>query len=757
MYKEEEFIVARATLFMVTASVAIAVYLGLAIHVITRNPRRLISWIFGAFCSTLVSYYLSSLFLFSGPAPPPPITPFPLRWKWAAISFSATFYLHLASFYFPPAWRRSRPWVLLPAYLLSAGLALTALFTNLLVAGPLYRPPPLIIGPLPGPLMSVCAGFFALEVIGGSAGLIAGYRATLSPSLRHQILYLLIPTGMAILSGAVDWIIVLTQDANLIPHELSDGMLILAAFFYASAVLRYGSFVGRPMAWRDLFYSALAAAAGLVAFYLTQTLDHWLVAYTPFPYPLATGILVITVAITFPVARRWATTRLDQLLFRAERQQRTMTYHLVEALAETPDPEELQAELLGALCAALRVRGGYVALSDPDSPPGTWTVHTVQGKVWVQPGDQVRQPPLRGMEPQLAAALFPHQQTEPGWQDMALFCPLTANSASGGVLVLGEKRDGEAFTPEDLALCAELAERVYATGHMTHLRERRNGYLLAARHHDQALRLLEEKVAASAHQVLTAREREVKARAEAPLDIRLLGPLQVIREGDLVPEAAWGTEKAKGLLAYLLWKGPAGATREEISTVLWPDRLPEETANVFHVTLHRLRRALEPGLRRGNGGVRYIRHELGRYYFDIDAPHWLDVRAFRALVDVGKPAALREAVALYRGAYLEDMGWALPTEAEADQRELEGLYVDVLRRLAAWVEEAEAGTYLEKLLAVEPADETAQRTLVAGYLARGRRDLARRQVARWRETLAELGLDPSPEAGALWRIVENGI
>jgi DNA-binding SARP family transcriptional activator len=72
------------------------------------------------------------------------------------------------------------------------------------------------------------------------------------------------------------------------------------------------------------------------------------------------------------------------------------------------------------------------------------------------------------------------------------------------------------------------------------------------------------------------------------------------------------------------------------------------------------------------------------------------------------------------------------------------------------VEEAEAGTYLEKLLAVEPADETAQRTLVAGYLSRGRRDLARRQVVRWRETLAELSLKPSPEARALWRIVENG-
>jgi hypothetical protein len=71
----------------------------------------------------------------------------------------------LASFYFPPAWRRYRSGTLRLAYLVSAALASAALFTGLVVAGPLYRPPPHIIGPLPGPLMPFCTAFFALEVI----------------------------------------------------------------------------------------------------------------------------------------------------------------------------------------------------------------------------------------------------------------------------------------------------------------------------------------------------------------------------------------------------------------------------------------------------------------------------------------------------------------------------------------------------------------------------------------------------------------
>jgi DNA-binding SARP family transcriptional activator len=746
-----ELIMARAACFMVTAFIEIAIFLGLAIYVVARNPRRPINWVFGAFCFTVINHYLSSLFLFPEPELPPPVTFFLLRWKWVTHSFSPTFYLHLVSFYFSPAWRRYRRWALLPAYLFSAGLAMAALFTDLLVAGPLHRLPPYIIGPVPGPLMRLYVGLFALEVVIGIGGLIAGYRAALSPSLRRQIVYLLIPTGLLILGGVGTWIIILTKATGRIPFELMDMLVLLAAFFYARAVLLYGSFVGRPLAWRDLFYATLGIIAGLVTLYLTTTLDRWLAAYTPFPYPLATGILVVIVAVGFPTIGRWVTKRLDGLLFWAERQRRGRVYDLVEALAETSDPEELQAELLATLCAVLRVHGGYVALSDPDLPPETLTVRVVQGNLPLRPGDPVHLPPLHGKEPRLVAALLPHEQAEPAQQEIALLCPLPADQESGGVLALGKKQNGTLFTPQELALCADLTRQLGAIRRMIRLREQRNRHLEAARLRDQALRQLEEEIIASTHQTLAAR----RERHAAPLEIRLLGPLQVVRDGKLMLEAEWGTERAKALLAYLLWKGPAGATREEISMALWPGRPVEDTANVFHVTLYHLRRVLEPGLGQGDASS-YILHERGRYRFNASAPHWLDVTVFRALVADSKPAALREAVALYRGPYLEDAAWTLPPEVEAQRRALELLYEDALRRLAAQTPSREAVLYLTKLLAVEPADDTAHRALVTSYLARGRRDLARRQVARWRQALDELDLEPSPEARALWRMVENG-
>jgi len=300
------------------------------------------------------------------------------------------------------------------------------------------------------------------------------------------------------------------------------------------------------------------------------------------------------------------------------------------------------------------------------------------------------------------------------------------------IIVLTKSLLAETTGLERLQVELSLAKR------MVRLCKARNGYLEAAHLHEQVLRRLEEQATPSVN---------------ALLEIRILGPLSVAHEGKPIPEATWGTERAKALLAYLLWKGPTGATREELSMSLWPARPAKQAANVFHVTLHRLRQALEPGPRRARDS-RHILHERRRYRFNFDAPHWLDVTAFQTLAADGDVAALREAVTLYRGPYLEDAGWALPPEVEIQRQALERLYAGALRKLIAHTGDQEALPFLERLLAVEPAEETARRALVLGYLARGRRDLAAQQVARWRAALDELHLEPSEEARALWRTVE---
>jgi two-component SAPR family response regulator len=171
---------------------------------------------------------------------------------------------------------------------------------------------------------------------------------------------------------------------------------------------------------------------------------------------------------------------------------------------------------------------------------------------------------------------------------------------------------------------------------------------------------------------------------------------------------------------------------------LWPNRLEEEVTNVFHVTLHRLRRALEPERARGSS---YIQRHLGRHGFDFSSPHELDATRFALLVAADEEYALQEAVGLYRGEYLQDLYWALPAEAETERRHLECLYERALRRLAFDGDGTESKIYLERLVQIIPADEGVNQALVEIYLEEGRQDLAERQLERWRNFAQEL----SPE------------
>lgn len=738
----------HSILLIVATALTITVFLGLAIFVVGRNPRQPVSWIFSALCLTIAGMYFSSLFMVARPETPLPLALFFLRLKWLAITFSPTLFLHLVFFYFPPGWQRYRLWILRPLYLLDSGLGMAILFTNLIIAGYHDHSPPHIIGSTPGPLMPLLTGLFMLQVSGSAAGLIVSYRTTPSLAFRYQILYLLIPTGLVFLSSTIHWI-VLIKDADQIPHEIPDALLLLAAFLYTRSVVHFGSFIGRPVTGRRLFYLVLTAALGLVALYLTLTIDGWLEPYTHFPLPPVTSILILILVAGFPTAGRWITAWLDRRLFPAAREQEALITDLAEALLESPDFEQLQVDLLETLCAVLDVREGYIATSGPTAPPNYFIVQAVRGNSALQPGERIPRPPsnIPTDTPQLVTPALGPLQTVSSQQNFTLICPLTIDQAMDGLLALGEKRDGTPFTSQEINLCTELVNKTNTFERVVRLREKQAAYLEAAQQQSQVLQQLSQATTVPVHH-------SPLTDLTVPLEIKILGPLQIIREGHLIPESVWGSERAKVLLAYLLWKSPAGATREELCETLWPDRSPTDTANVFHVTLHRLRRVLQPS-RRDGATSDYIQHDRGRYRFNLEAAYWLDLDAFQELAAQADPVALKTVVELYRGYYLEDTIWALPPDVEAQQRKFEQLYVNALRRLIAQTEGRETLVYLEKLLMIEPADETAYQALVLGYLAQGRADLARRQVTKWQQALLEFELEPSFETLALWDRVET--
>src|SRR5207237_6658853 len=78
----------------------------------------------------------------------------------------------------------------------------------------------------------------------------------------------------------------------------------------------------------------------------------------------------------------------------------------------------------------------------------------------------------------------------------------------------------------------------------------------------------------------------------APLVVRALGPLEIIRDGNPV-DASSLSLRARELLLFLLCH--RGATKEQIGAALWPDADASRLRNNFHVTLHRLRKVLGDG------------------------------------------------------------------------------------------------------------------------------------------------------------------
>src|SRR5262249_29987831 len=133
-----------------------------------------------------------------------------------------------------------------------------------------------------------------------------------------------------------------------------------------------------------------------------------------------------------------------------------------------------------------------------------------------------------------------------------------------------------------------------------------------------------------------------------------LGPLQVFINDELIDGTAWGSARPRELLMYLLMH-PDGRTKEQVGLVFWPEASSAQLRNNFHVTLHRLRKALR--------NPEWITVASDRYRVDRAILADFDVAAFerdiamarRALKrqEPGAAVSLERALSLYRGDFLD--------------------------------------------------------------------------------------------------------
>src|ERR1022692_316267 len=209
--------------------------------------------------------------------------------------------------------------------------------------------------------------------------------------------------------------------------------------------------------------------------------------------------------------------------------------------------------------------------------------------------------------------------------------------------------------------------------------------------------------------------------------------------------------RLRGLLIALALEPGHAVPKATLVDWIWGERPPSGAANALQRLVSRLRKALPEG---------WVGGKPGGYRFRVE-PDAVGAVRFERLVGQARNAEdprrvrlLREALALWRGAAMQDVGLQDSAAFDAAVTRLEGLRLTAMEdRFDAEISlghGAELVTELTDLVAAHPVRERLVAALMRALVATGRDTEALLVYQRTREALADaLGVDPSPELSAL--------
>ena len=225
------------------------------------------------------------------------------------------------------------------------------------------------------------------------------------------------------------------------------------------------------------------------------------------------------------------------------------------------------------------------------------------------------------------------------------------------------------------------------------------------------------------------------------MEFRVLGPLEVVRDGDPI---ALGGDKQRALLALLLLHRREVISNDRLIDELWDEQPPPASTKTLHVYVSRLRKVLGDGVleTRGHGYRLAVPAEA------VDADRFEElVVAAREAEPARARSLLEEALGLWRGPPLADV--AFERFAETEIARLEELrlvaqeeLVDVRLELG---EHRELVPELEALARTHPVRERLAGQLMLALYRSGAQGDALEVYRRTRMALVErLGVEPGP-------------
>ena len=255
------------------------------------------------------------------------------------------------------------------------------------------------------------------------------------------------------------------------------------------------------------------------------------------------------------------------------------------------------------------------------------------------------------------------------------------------------------------------------------------------------------------------------AKGPAPMRIQCLGNLAVTIGAEQLDLKALRKRKS-GQLLVLLLSQDSPLPRDQVMDRLWPDLDPEAADTSLRVSLHHLRRLLEPHLG-GRSRSRYIQSEGGLIWFSRQPEVSVDLDQFREALGRAVDAAegsnravavqhYEQASKVYRGDLSTDDPYSSPLEEL--RTALREQYTSVLDWLGGYYwheaqDPAKAILAFKQRLTLDAAHEAAHQALMRIYLENGQVGAARQQYSTCREALANgLGVTPSRATESLLQL-----
>lgn len=239
----------------------------------------------------------------------------------------------------------------------------------------------------------------------------------------------------------------------------------------------------------------------------------------------------------------------------------------------------------------------------------------------------------------------------------------------------------------------------------------------------------------------------------ATLHIQLLGEFRLVYND--MPVAAFHSPRLQSLLAYLILHRDAPQSRRQLAFLFWPESAESQAHSNLRKLFHQLRQVLP-------NSERFLQYDNFTIQWHTNVPTTLDIaqldQQLAAMAQTPFNLSLLTHIAeLYSGPLLPDCydDWVTPLRQKY-QRAVEEVLEKLVMTLANQQAYAEGARYAQRLLDLDPLEETSYQHLMRLRNLRGDRAGALRVYYDCVRILKrELGVEPSAATQKIYEQIVN--